>query len=425
MDGSANPSGAGGTGGVGSAAGVDSPAAWKTAWIVLVLLSVSYGSPLLIVVGMRTMQEQLGTDRSVIALAGSLVWVGTGAGGILMGWLADRIGLRPTVIFGACMIAGGLALSATGSVWAVYVGHGLMVGLLGNGAVYPPLLVYVSRWFYRRRGAAIALISSGQYVAGVIWPSLLEQGIALVGWQWVMLGFGAVVLVVVVPTTFFLGAVPVVPQPAQAQASAAASRRIAGLPPNLVQVLLCIAGFCCCIPMSIPQGHLVAFCGDVGIRAAHGAAMLSVMLGAAFVSRQAWGALADRIGGLRTVLAGSACQAVAIACFLLTQDEAGLFVVATIFGLGFSGIIPAYSVAIRDLFPAAEASWRIPLTLFTAMSGMAFGSWFAGSLYDHFGYYAPAFAAGVGFNILNLLIVGYLVGRTGSSRRGGLWAMAQ
>jgi MFS family permease len=425
MDGSANPGGAGGTGGVGSAAGVDSPAAWKTAWIVLVLLSVSYGSPLLIVVGMRTMQEQLGTDRSVIALAGSLVWVGTGAGGILMGWLADRIGLRPTVIFGACMIAGGLALSATGSVWAVYVGHGLMVGLLGNGAVYPPLLVYVSRWFYRRRGAAIALISSGQYVAGVIWPSLLEQGIALVGWQWVMLGFGAVVLVVVVPTTFFLGAVPVVPQPAQAQASAAASRRIAGLPPNLVQVLLCVAGFCCCIPMSIPQGHLVAFCGDVGIRAAHGAAMLSVMLGAAFVSRQAWGALADRIGGLRTVLAGSACQAVAIACFLLTQDEAGLFVVATIFGLGFSGIIPAYSVAIRDLFPAAEASWRIPLTLFTAMSGMAFGSWFAGSLYDHFGYYAPAFAAGVGFNILNLLIVGYLVGRTGSSRRGGLWAMAR
>lgn len=428
MDGSASPGGAGqqgDTGGVDSAAGVDSRAAWKTAWIVLALLSVSYGSPLLIVVGMRTIQEQLGTDRSVIALAGSLMWVGTGAGGILMGWLADRIGLRPVVIFGACMIAGGLALSATGSVWAVYVGHGLMVGLLGNGAVYPPLLVYVSRWFYRRRGAAIALISSGQYVAGVIWPSLIEQGMAEVGWQWVMVGFGAMVLVVVVPATFFLGAVPVVPQPAHAHASGAASRRIAGLPPNLVQAMLCVAGFCCCIPMSIPQGHLVAMCGDIGIRATHGAAMLSVMLAAAFVSRQAWGALADRIGGLRTVLAGSACQAVAIAGFLLTQDEAGLFAVATVFGLGFSGIIPAYSVAIRDLFPAAEASWRIPLTLFTAMSGMAFGSWFAGSLYDHFGYYAPAFAAGVGFNVLNLLIVGFLVGRTGAQRRGGLWAMAR
>lgn len=404
---------------------VDSPAAWRVAWITLALLSVSYGSPLLIIVGMRTMQESLGTDRSVIALAGSLVWVGTGAGGILMGWLADRIGLRTTVMFGAVMIAGGLALSSTGSVWAVYVGHGLMVGLLGNGAVYPPLLVYVTRWFYRRRGSAVALISSGQYVAGVLWPSLIEQGIAQVGWQWVMLAFGAVVLVAVVPMAFLLRPAPVTPTAAPGHAAGAPSRRVAGLPPNLAQALVCLAGFSCCIPMSIPQGHLVAFCGDIGIRPTHGAAMLSVMLAAAFLSRQAWGALADRIGGLRTVLAGSACQAIAIACFLLTQDEVGLFAVATVFGLGFSGIIPAYSVAIRDLFPAAEASWRIPLTLFTAMSGMAFGSWFAGALYDHFGYYAPAFASGVGFNILNLLIVGFLVGRTASSRRSGLWSMVK
>jgi MFS family permease len=419
MDGSASPAG------MGQHSEVDGRAAWKVAWITLAILSVSYGSPLLIVVGMRTMQESLGTDRSVIALAGSLVWVGTGAGGILMGWLADRIGLRPTVIFGAVMIAAGLALSSTGSVWAVYVGHGLMVGLLGNGAVYPPLLVYVSRWFYRRRGAAIALISSGQYVAGVLWPSLLEQGIAEVGWQWVMLGFAGVVLVFVVPTTFFLKPLPVTPQPAPVPSSGASSRRVAGLPPNLVQALLCVAGFCCCIPMSIPQGHLVAFCGDIGIRPTHGAAMLSVMLAAAFLSRQAWGALADRIGGLRTVLAGSASQAIAIASFLLTQDEVGLFAVATVFGLGFSGIIPAYSVTIRDLFPAAEASWRIPLTLFTAMSGMAFGSWFAGRLYDHFGYYAPAFAAGVGFNILNLLIVGFLVSRATDFRRPGLWSIVR
>jgi MFS family permease len=419
MDGSASPAGAG------QHSDLDGRAAWKVAWITLAILSVSYGSPLLIVVGMRTMQESLGTDRSVIALAGSLVWVGTGAGGILMGWLADRIGLRPTVIFGAVMIAAGLALSSTGSVWAVYVGHGLMVGLLGNGAVYPPLLVYVSRWFYRRRGAAIALISSGQYVAGVLWPSLLEQGIAQVGWQWVMLGFAGVVLVFVVPTTFFLKPIPVAPQPAHVPLSGASSRRVAGLPRNLVQALLCVAGFCCCIPMAMPQSHLVAFCGDIGIRATHGAAMLSVMLAAAFLSRQAWGALADRIGGLRTVLAGSASQAIAVAGFLLTQDEAGLFAVATVFGLGFSGIIPAYSVTIRDLFPAAEASWRIPLTLFTAMSGMAFGSWFAGRLYDHFGYYAPAFAAGVGFNILNLLIVGFLVSRATDSRRPGLWSIVR
>jgi MFS family permease len=161
--------------------------------------------------------------------------------------------------------------------------------------------------------------------------------------------------------------------------------------------------------MSVPSAHIVALCGDIGIKPTHGAAMLSVMLGSAFLARQAWGSLADRIGGLRTVLAGSACQAVAIACFLLTQDEVGLFAVSAAFGLGFAGIIPSYSLAVRDLFPASEASWRMPLTLFTAMSGMAFGSWFAGALYDYFGFYAPAFAAGALFNLGNLIVVGFLV----------------
>ena len=155
--------------------GADSRASWRMAWLVLAILSISYASPLVIVVGMKPMQEALGTDRSVLALAGSLVWVGTGSGGILMGWLADRIGLRRTVAIGAVMIAAGLALSSAGAIWTLYVGHALL-GFLGNGGVYPPLLVYVSRWFERRRGAAIALISSGQYVAGVVWPSFFERG---------------------------------------------------------------------------------------------------------------------------------------------------------------------------------------------------------------------------------------------------------
>jgi MFS family permease len=166
----------------------------------------------------------------------------------------------------------------------------------------------------------------------------------------------------------------------------------------------------------------VAFCSDIGITPARSAMMLSVMLAAAFVARQAWGALADRIGGLRTVLAGSACQAIAIASFSLTQDEAGLFAISAAFGLGFAGIIPAYSVAVRDLFPSAEASWRMPLTLFTAMGGMAVGSWFAGALYDHFAYYAPAFAIGLLFNLANLLIVGFLVFRLSGARRSATWA---
>jgi MFS family permease len=163
--------------------------------------------------------------------------------------------------------------------------------------------------------------------------------------------------------------------------------------------------------MAIPSSHLVAFCSDIGISPVRGAAMLSVLLGCAFVSRQFWGTMADRIGGLRTVVAGSACQAVATGAFLLTRNEAGLFVIAGVYGLGFSGIIPSYSVAVRDLFPSAEAAWRIPTVLFTAMSGMAVGSWLAGLLYDHFGSYAPAFATGVVFNLLNLVLVGFLVAR--------------
>ena len=396
---------------------VDGRRSWRTAWLVLAVLTFSYGSPLPIVVGMKTMQGELGIDRSVLALAGSLVWVGTGAGGILMGWLADRIGLRKVTVFGACMIAGGLALSSTGSVWALYVGHGLMIGLLGNGAVYPPLLVYVTRWFDRRRGSAVAFVSSGQYVAGVLWPWLFERGISGVGWQTVMLVYGLLVAAVILPATLFFGPAPLAPvRSATPRATPAAILPVAGFRPNVAQALVCVAAFCCCIPMSIPSAHIVAFCGDLGIKPTHGAAMLSTMLAAAFLARQAWGALADRVGGLRTVMTGSACQAVAIGCFLLTQDEVGLFVVATAFGLGFSGIIPSYSVVIRDLFAGPEASWRIPLTLFTAMSGMATGSWLAGRLYDHFGYYAPAFGSGVAFNLANLAIIGFLVHRTSRRR---------
>ena len=408
--------------GAAGSGGVDSRASWKTAWLVLAILSISYGSPLVIVVGMKPMQEALGTERSVLALAGALVWVGTGSGGILMGWLADRIGVARTVMIGTCMIAGGLALSSVGSIWALYVGHALL-GFLGNGGVYPPLLVYVSRLFERRRGAAIALISSGQYVAGVLWPALFERGIAAFGWQAVMLGYAGIALVLMLPATLFLKPPPKpTPVPLRPASSAPGRRhRVAGFPPNVAQALICVAGFCCCIPMSVPAAHIVAFCGDIGIKPTHGAAMLSVMLASAFLARQLWGALADRIGGLRTVLAGSACQAVAIACFLLTQDEAGLFAVSIAFGFGFSGIIPSYSVAVRELFPASEASWRMPLTLFTAMSGMAFGSWFAGTLYDHFGYYAWAFGISVLFNLLNLTIVGFLVLRTGGTGRTLFW----
>jgi len=383
---------------------------WIAACLTLAVLSISYGAPLLVVVGLKPIQATLASDRSVIALAGALTWVGTGLGGILMGWVADRIGIRATTSLGAAMTACGLALSANGSVWALYVGHGLFIGLLGNGALYAPLLIYVSRWFDRRRGTALALISSGQYIAGMVWPSVFTRGIERFGWQATMLAYAVVTVALILPVTLF--ALAPAPEPLSSPRPVdrtRQARQVLGLPPNAVQGLLCLASFLCCVPMALPASHLVAYCSDLGIAPAQGAAMLSVMLGFAFASRQFWGWFGDRLGGLRSVLAGSACQAVAIGCFLLTQNEAGLFAVAAFYGLGFSGIIPSYVLAIRELFPPSEAAWRVPTLLFTAMCGMAFGSWLGGALYDHFGYYAPAFGSGVVFNLGNLVVVGLLV----------------
>jgi MFS family permease len=390
---------------------IESRSSWVAASITLAILSISYGAPLVVVVGLKPIAASLGAERSVVALAASLIWLGTGFGGIVMGWVADRVGMRAIAIFGAAMTALGLAVSAIGQTWALVLGSAVLIGLLGNSAHFPPLVTYVSRWFDRRRGTAVALISSGQYLAGMVWPSVFERGMTEFGWQATMLGYAVVVAAAIVPLALFLSPPP---QPGRAEPAAAhAQRRTQALRlnPNVVQAVLCAAAFLCCVPMAMPAGHLVALCSDLGIPAAQGAAMLSVLLGCAFVSRMFWGWAADRFGGLAAVLAGSACQAVAIAAFTVTRDEVGLFAVSAAYGLGFSGIIPAYVVAIRELFPSSEASWRVPTLLFTGMSGMAFGGWFAGALYDHFGFYAPAFAAGALFNLANLALVGFLVVR--------------
>jgi MFS family permease len=332
-----------------------------------------------------------------------------------MGWLADRYGVRWTALVGTIMIAIGLAIASFGHVWlgevnALYIGHGVFVGLLGIAGLNAPLYVYVSRWFDRRRGSALALISSGQYIAGALWPPIFERGIASVGWRETMLMFGLFQLAVILPlAAIFLKRAPEVEHHASAAALAAGPARILGWPPNLVFAMLAAAAFCCCVPMSMPQAHLVALCTDLGIVAAHGAVMLSILLGTAFFSRQMWGWISDRIGGLLTVLIGSAWQFCCIIGFALTQNEIGLFTVSAIFGLGFSGIIPAYVLTARELFPAREAGWRVPILLCCSGFGMASGGWFAGLFYDQFGTYTPAFTAGLAFNAVNLLLIGTLV----------------
>ena len=310
------------------------------------------------------------------------------------------------------MIATGLAISTLGPSWPLYVGHGLFMGFLGIGGINAPFYVYVSQWFDRRRGSALALISSGSYLAGALWPPVFARAIAYAGWRETMVYFAAFELFLIVPAALVaLRAPPKTVHHAAAPGAAHEKKTVMGWPPNLVFALQMGAIFTCCIPMSVPQAHLVALCSDLGISAAHGAAMVSVLLAAAFMSRQVWGVISDRIGGLYTMLAGSALQAIGMGAFLLTQDEIGLFTVAALFGLGFSGLVPANVLASRELFPAGDAYWRMPALLLFSGWGMAGGGWLAGLLYDQFGYYAPAFATGLGINVINFLIVGTLAFR--------------
>jgi MFS family permease len=389
---------------------VETRSSWTVATVVLVILALSFGAPWITIIALKPIAAELGGLRSVPALATALAWTGFGAGGIVMGYVAERAGVRTTVILGAVMICVGLALSTGGKTWQLYVGQGLFVGFLGVGGMNAPFYVYVSRWFDRRRGSALALISSGAYVAGALWPPIFERAVAYAGWRQTMLYYGLFEVIVIVPlAAVFLRSPPELPLRLGALGALSAPNTVMGWPPSLVFGLIGAASIFCCIPMAMPQAHLPALCSDLGILVSHGAAMLSVLLGTAFVSRQFWGWVADRMGGLNTVLTGSIFQILAMAAFMFTQDEIGLFTVSAAFGLGFAGIIPAYVLAIRELFPAAEAYWRIPALLLCSGSGMALGGWIAGALYDHFGTYAPAFAAGVAANAVNLAIVGALV----------------
>lgn len=378
----------------------------------MLILSVSFGAPYISVTALDAIAADLGTGRSAPALAGALAWLGSAIGGLAMGRAADRFGVRATVIFGSVMIGLGLVISARGSALDLQLGHGLFMGLLGNAGINAPFYVYISRLFDRRRGTALALISSGPYIAGALWPLLFGQTITSYGWRETMTGFAALQLVLIVPLALLFLAPP--PRPAVlggGAGSGPAGFRLRKLSPNVTLALLCVAGVLCCVPMAMPQGHLIAFCGDLGISRTRGATMLSVLLGCAFVSRQFWGWLSDRIGGLETIVICSALQAAATLAFVLVQGEAGLFLVSALFGLGFSGIIPAYVLAVRELFPAAEAGWRIPTLLVFTGGGMALGGWLAGAMYDHYGYYLPAFVAGAALNLGNIAVIGFLVER--------------
>ena len=385
---------------------VETRQSWVIAVVALAVLTVSYGAPLVTVVAMKPIAAEFGTARSAPALAVSLTYLGAGLGGILMGWVAGRVGVRRVVAACGTLLAVGLAIASFGGLWSLYLCNLLLVGLLGAAGMFAPLLAYVTRWFDKRRGSAVALVSSGQYVAGALWPMLLQVAIGAIGWRETMLLYGLLALLTIVPLAIlFFREPPDMPVQDMARARVDVGGKVLGLPPNLVLGMLAVAIFCCCVTMSMPLAHMVAFCSDLGIAPVRGAAMLSMQLAIGFVAQQMWGWLADRVGGLSTVLFASIGMAAAMIGFVATQDELGLFSVSAVFGLGFGGLIPGYILAVRALFPAQEATWRIPMVLFPGSVGMAVGGWLAGAMYDEFGFYAPAFAAGIAFNLVNIAVI--------------------
>lgn len=382
---------------------------WIVAIAAVAMLAVAQGGPLTVIVALPQLTEHFGS-RGLPSSASAIAYFGTGTGGVLCGWLMHRFGMRGVAMLAGLMVMAGLVLASYGEAWQLLIGIPVGVGVFGTGALFAPLVTHVSMWFDRRRGSALALVASGQYIAGALWPPIFERTIADFGWQATMLGFGAFAALVIVPLAGIVITAPPIPHAGSAAAAGPpANQPVLGMHPNLALGLLGFASFLCCIPMAMPAAHLVAFCVDLGLSARVGATMLSVLLLSAFIARQVWGAISDRIGGLRTVFLGNVFQTLSMLAFLNTTDEAGLFLISAIYGLGFGGIIPAYVLAVRDLFAREEAYWRVPVLLCISLSGMGFGTWLAGAIYDHAGSYAAAWAVGAVVNVVQLGLVAFLM----------------
>ena len=400
---------------------IDSPqAAWRLL-TTLGLVVLGNSSMYVVSVVLPAVQAEFGVGRADASLPYTLMMVCLGLGGLWTGRMADRHGLMPVLCVGAVAVCGGFVWAGlSGSIWIFGLAHGLM-GLVGSSATFAPLMADTALWWNRRRGIAVAICASGNYIAGALWPPIVQHGIEAIGWRqtYVLLGLvcgvGMLLLALRMRQRAPLVLMDAVAQPASAVAApqpAALDRsRPFGLRPLHAQLLLCVAGVACCVAMAMPQVHIVAYCTDLGFGAARGAEMLSLMLACGIVSRLVSGVICDRIGGVRTLLLGSALQGVGLMLFLPFDGLVPLYVISAMFGLFQGGLVPSYAIIIREYFAPQEAGARVGAVIMATLIGMALGGWMSGWIFDITGSYHAAFLNGLAWNLLNLSIVGWLYWR--------------
>jgi len=401
--------------------GVDSAYAWARLTAALLLSTIGGVGMWSVVVVLPSVQAEFAAARSDASLPYTLTMIGYGLGGLLMGRLSDRFGILPPVIAGTVALAAGYACAGLSAhLWQFTLAQGLLIGV-GSSATFAPLLADTSLWFARRRGIAVAIFASGNYLAGTVWPPLVQHYIDSAGWRQTYFGIALFCTATVLPLAAAVlrrrspRDAPTVPkatlsQPATSSVGAApASPLSIGLSPGALQALLILAGLSCCIAMSMPQVHIVAYCGDLGYGAARGAQMLSLMLGFGIVSRLASGWIVDHIGGVRTLLLGSGLQMFALALFLGFDGLVSLYVISALFGLFQGGIVPSYAIIVREYFPAREAGARVGAVFMATLFGMALGGWMSGAVFDLTGSYDAAFVNGLLWNLVNVAIAAWLL----------------
>jgi MFS family permease len=394
---------------------IDGRAAW-TRLAIAVLISTLGGVGMWSVpVSLPAVQAEFAVARAAASLPFTLTMAGFALGGIALGRLADWRGATLSLAIGAIALACGyVAAGLAPSLPAFALAQGALIGF-GSAASFGPLIADISHWFERRRGIAVAICAAGNYVAGTVWPPTLQHFIEVSGWRATHIGVGLFCAVTLLPLAWLMRRRPPGHTAAQAYGTPAFVPPDIGLSPRALQILLCIAGVACCVAMAMPQVHIVAYCGDLGYGAARGAEMLSLMLACGIISRIGSGFIADRIGGVATLLLGSVLQGGALFLYLMFDGLGSLYVISALFGLFQGGIVPSYAIIVREYFAPREAGARLGLVLMATLGGMALGGWISGYIFDLTGSYRIAFLNGLAWNLLNGSIVLWLLLR-GRSR---------